>query len=364
MALSDLIRPRTREQVVQRMLYTLGADPALGANFAPTNYVPGDPLRTLLELAGEGITDVERLAAALAEAAYLQTALGEWLSLLAESHYAVTRQPSVFASGMLRLVAAPGNALSVPAGLIVGTASGLKYTTTSSTLVPAGSYADVPIRAEQPGAVYNVPVGTITMLHTPLPGLAVTNVGGWLLEAGADEEADESLRRRARLRWSELGGGATRDAYEYWAFTAHPSVDRVRILDEHPRGQGTVDVVIWGTGGLGAEVVAAVNDYIQPRRPVTADVQVYSATERAYSINLELYAPFGGRAAIEAEVIANLAALQRETPIGGTLYRAQIIEAAMLPAGVMDAQTNAQDMRLAAVEAIALTPRISWRDTP
>ncbi|GGI87297.1 baseplate J/gp47 family protein [Deinococcus wulumuqiensis] len=364
MALSDLIRPRSREQVVQRMLYTLGADPALGANFAPTNYVPGDPLRTLLELAGEGISDVDRLVAALAEAGYLDSAVGEWLSLLTESHYATTRQTSTFAQGLVRLVASPGSAVAAPAGLIVGTANGLKFSTLEAAVVPAGSYADVPVRAEQPGAAYNVPATTIRILHTPLPGLAVTNVGGWLLEAGADEEGDEALRRRARLRWSELGGGATRDAYEYWAFTAHPSVDRVRVLDEHPRGQGTVDVVLWGTGGLGDAAVTAVDAYVQARRPLTSDVQVYSAAERAVPVAVELYAPFGDRASIEAQVLSGLSALQRELPIGGTLYRAQVIEVAMLPPGVLDARTTFADVRPGAVEALTLVPRVSWRDTP
>lgn len=364
MALDNLLRTRTREQVVLRMLQKLGADPTLAENFAVTNYVPGDPLRTLLELAGEGISDVERVVAVMAEAGYLETAKGEWLSLLTESDYAVTRQPATFASGMIRLVASTAGPVNAPAGLIVGTVSGLKYATTETATIPAGSYVDVPIRAEQPGALYNVPVGAISLLHTPLPGLAVTNVTNWLLEAGAAEESDASLRLRARLRWSELGGGATRDSYEYWARTAHPAVDRVRILDEHPRGQGTVDVVIWGTGGLGANVVAAVDAYIQDRRPLTADVQVYAATERIVRVPIELYAPFGDRPTIEAQVLANLTTLQQDAGIGAKLYASQVIEAAGLPAGVLDAKTTLYDVTLGDVEALTLAPEITWRSTP
>lgn len=363
MALDSLIRPRTREQVVRRMLIVLGADPALN-NFAPTNYAPGDPLRTLLELAGEGVADVERTVAALASAGYLETAAGDWLSLLTESHYAVTRQPATFATGMLRLVASSAGAITAPPGLIVGTASGLKYMTTEGATIPAGTYADVPIRAEMPGVAYNVPVGTITVLHTPLPGLGIANLAGWLLEAGAEEESDVALRRRARLRWSELGGGATRAAYEYWAYSASPAVDRVRVLDEHPRGQGTVDVVLWGGGGLGSKVVEVVDAYIQERRPLTADVQVYAATERVVPVSLELYAPFGDRASIEAQVLSNLAALQQAADIGAKLYASQIVEAASQPAGVLDVKTPMVDVVLGAVEALTLKPEITWRRTP
>ncbi|MFC5846745.1 baseplate J/gp47 family protein [Deinococcus petrolearius] len=366
MALSDLIRPRSREQVVQRMLTVLSAgqgsvDPA---NFAPTNYVPGDPLRTLLELAGEGISDVERTQAALAAAGYLSTAEGAWLPELTLSQYGLARQASVFARGTGRFVATEAQAVTMPAGMIVGTASGLKFFTLVPAAIPAGTYADVPIRAEQPGAAYNVPINAITVLHTPLPGLSVTNVAGWLDEAGADEETDAALRRRASLRWSELGGGATADAYEYWAVSASASVDRVLVLDEHPRGQGTVDVVLWGTGGLGAAVVATVDAYIQDRRPLTADVQVYSASERVVPVTVTLYAPGGDRTTIAAQVLANLAALQQATGIGAVLYRAQLVEAAMLPAGMLDAQVSVGDIALGPVEALTLDITLAWRNTP
>lgn len=362
MALSDLMRTRNREQVVLRMLYKLGADPTLGPNFAPTNYVPGDPLRTLLELAGEGIADVERLAAVLAEAGYLQTASGSWLSLLTESDYGIGRQASTFARGTVRLVAAPGAAINVPSGLIVGTASGLKYFTTEGGTVPAGGILDVPVVAEQPGSVYNVAVGGVSRLHTPLPGLAVTNLAGWLTAAGAEEESDAALRRRASLRWAERGGGATRDAYEYAALSAHPAVDRVAVLDEHPRGQGTVDVVVWGSGGIGLEVVAAVDAAVQQRRPLTADVLVYAANERVVPVGLEIYAPFGDRLTIEAEVHRNLDALQRGLGIGERLYASQIVEAAHSPAGVLDVRTGAVDVVPGAVDAITLNPSITFRE--
>ena len=68
MALDDLLRTRSREQVVKRMLILLsaGMDTVDPDSFAPTNYAVGDPLRTLLELAGEGISDVERVIADIA----------------------------------------------------------------------------------------------------------------------------------------------------------------------------------------------------------------------------------------------------------------------------------------------------------
>lgn len=366
MALDDLFRTRTRPQVVHRMLQVLaaGRGDVNPLNFAPTNYVPGDPLRTLLELSGEGIADVERTVEQLGRGGYLQTASGAWLDALAESHYGLSRQPSAFTIGLVRFTASAGGAVAVPAGMIVGTLAGLRYTTNEAVNLEAGQSADVLATAEHPGAAYNVPNGTVTVLHTPLPGLSVTNPTGWLVTNGADVESDDALRSRAALRWAELGGGATKYAYQFWALSATSSVDRVKVLDQHPRGQGTVDVVIWGTGGIGSAVVADVRAYIEERRPVTADVQVYAATELAVPVNLQVYAPFSDQLPVQAAIEANLTALQLSLGIGEILYRSAVIEAAMLPAGVLDVTTDLEDVHPGATQALTLTPTITWRDTP
>lgn len=366
MALADLLRPRTRPQVVNRMLQVLAA--ARGevnpSQFAPTSYVPGDPLRTVLEITGEGIADTERTLEGLGLGGYLQTAQGAWLDALVESHYGLTRQQSTFAAGWVQFTAPLTEGIGIPAGMIVGTVSGLRFTTRDPLVLAAGASGQVLATAESPGAEYNVPLGTITVIHTPLPGLTVTNPPGWLVTNGADTESDESLRERARLRWAELGRGGTAAAYRYWALTAGPGVDRVRVLDQHPRGQGTVDVVIWGTGGIGSQVVADTNAFIQQQRPLTANVQVYAATERVLPVTLELYAPGMDRPTIEAQVHAGLAELQRATDIGGRLYTSQLIEVAMLPAGVMDVRSSVGDVILGPTEALTLLPRLTWRETP
>lgn len=365
MALIDLIRPRSREQVVARMLDVLAAGRGLPANSFPlTNYISGDPLRTLLEIAGEGISDSERMVTGLGENGYLATASGPWLDVYTESQYGVARQPSTFARGLIRFYATPISAIQVPAGMILGTLNGLKFLSAEAVTVPPGGYADVEIRAEGPGNAYNVLSGTITIIHTPLPGLSASNLAGWLLEAGADTETDAALRARAGLRWAEQGGGATAKAYEYWALTAHPAVDRVRVLDEHPRGQGTVDVIVWGTGGLGNEVVEAVNTYIQERRPVTADVQVYSARPSNTAFTLDLYAPGMIEDGIRAQVLVNLDAYARSIEIGSHIYSAALIEAAMLPAGVLDATLNIGNIKLDQDQAAVLIPTLTFRAFP
>ena len=367
MALADLTRPRTREQVVARMLGTLSLSPA-GNTFEPTSYLPGGTLRTLLEIQGEVQADAERTVAALAAGGYLETAAGPWLDALVDSQYAVARQQSGFAQGVVRVTCLPlAGPYELAAGaVIVGTLSGLRYVSTADVSVPAGGTVLLPVQAEQAGSAYNVPVGSVSVLHTPQPGLSITNTADWLTVAGADAESDAALRLRAALRWSERGGGATADAYRGWALSASAAVDQVKVLDQHPRGQGTVDVVIWGTGGIGSQVVSDVDAYIQDRRPVTADVSVYSATPHTLTFNLELYAPGANLDQVRAQVLTNLAALQQSALIGTPLYRAEIIEAAMTPPGVLDARAPdvPETLVLGATEALLLSPTISIRLVP
>lgn len=366
--ISELIRARGRPEVVARMLTALGRPDLSGL---PVNdWHAGGVTRTLMEISGEAIADAERTVEGLGAGGYLQTAAGDWLDELVLSQYDMTRKASTFARGVVVLTcAATSGPYEIQPGLSLATDSGVQYSSVTGGTLLTGGTLSVEVRAEVAGSAANVPTGTVSRLITPLPGVTITNRSGWLTQAGADRESDEALRTRARLQWPALGGGMTRAAYEYQALSAHPAVQQVLVLDQHPRGQGTLDVILWGSGGLGDEVVAEVDAILQARRPLTADVRVYSAVPREFRLDLTLYAPAvptGERGRIEAEIQAGLAELQRQTGIGGTIYRAQVIEVAMLPAGVLDATLPATlpDLRLAPVEGAVLDPQISWRERP
>jgi len=359
-SLRDLLTPKGRDAILQELIDLLREK-----GFPITDWHPGGVGRTILEVDAAALEDLYTLVPAIAAGGYLATAQGPWLDLLVESAYGLQRHPATFARGRVALTAEPGYGPYTldPGDLWVGTADGLRYQNTTGGVLPVGGTLEVEVQAESPGSRYNVPAGTITILHTPLPGVNVTNPPGWLLEAARDEETDEELRRRARLRWASLGTGATKAAYEFWAL-AHPAVTKVRVLDDHPRGQGTVDVVIWGEGGLGDDVVSAVDAYVQERRPLTADVAVYSATPRTVDVVATVYVRAGYLSQAQAAVAEELAALQRATPIGGVLYRSALIEALFArpyAVNVVLAQPTG-DVVLGPVEALVLSPTLTWQE--
>ncbi|MCL6529710.1 MAG: baseplate J/gp47 family protein [Meiothermus ruber] len=321
-SLQQLLQPRTRDQVLSSLIAFLQSK-----GYPPTDWVEGSVQRTLIELQSAGLADLEATRVAIAKSGFLDTAEGDYLDLLALSAYDLQRKQATFARQTFRLTAAAGfGPYSIqPGQLWAGNAAGLRFNNLDGGTLPLGGTLDLEFRAESPGAAYNLPLGSGTIMFTPLPGVTIVNTA--VLEAAIDKESDAAFRERCRLRWGELGYGASRAAYESWALSSTPSITKVRVLDNNPRGQGTVDVVVWGEGGLGPGAVAAADAYIQQRKPVTANVQVYAATQVNIAITATIRLKAGFLAQVQAEVATRLAAFQQSLPIGAVVYRSALIEA-------------------------------------
>jgi uncharacterized phage protein gp47/JayE len=145
--------------------------------------------------------------------------------------------------------------IAIKAGRIVrtqpdGTGAIYRYVTLADVVLPADSDSiTVPCEAEEYGAAANAGSGQICELATPVDGIGmVSNGAGWLEREGADEETDAAMQRRYALSWEALGG-VTSAKYKSVALGVSGVAD-VQVNDQHPRGEGTVDVVIKGVAGL------------------------------------------------------------------------------------------------------------------
>ncbi|GEM81850.1 baseplate J/gp47 family protein [Meiothermus hypogaeus] len=356
--LQQLLQPRSRDQIMAALITYLQ-----GKGYAPTDWVEGSVQRTLVELQAAGIADLEALRLQIAKSGFLDLAEGDYLDLLGQSAYGLSRKQATFARQTFRLTAQAGfGPYSIqPGQLWVGNAAGLRFNNLSGGTLPLGGTLDVEFRAEQPGAAYNLTLGSANTLFTPLPGVTTTNIA--ISEAAIDTESDESYRNRCRLRWGELGYGATRAAYESWALSSTPSVTKVRVLDNHPRGQGTVDVVLWGEGGLSSGAVATANTHIQQRKPLTADVQVYAATPLSILITATIRLRAGFLSQVQAEVAQRLSAFQRALPIGAVVYRSALIEA-LFTSNVLDVALSAPatDQTLAAIQVASFNLNATFQE--
>lgn len=265
-------------------------------NSGITNWVIGGVLRTLVELCCFGIAGLYRLLVQIVPMGFVKYATGKWLDLWADS-VGIARRKAQKAEGFLLFERDEiGTVVKIPARSIVKTettASGqeLRYFTTTEVLMLADQdRVAVPIVAELEGANWNVGAGYIRVLVTHIPGIdSVTNEADWLSSEGVDEEDDGSLRKRYYLRWEELSTGSTAGAYESWAYRVD-GVEDVKVIDDHPRGDGTVDVIIRGANGRPTQALLdAVKKFIDTKRPKCSDVLVMGPVEKVIALNILLY---------------------------------------------------------------------------
>lgn len=185
------------------------------------------------------------------------------------------------------------------------------------------------MEAEATGTYYNIAPGRITISMIHLDGVDyVTNDDDWLFEEGAEEEYLEDLRDRCMSSWAEL---ATRTIEEKLrnAAKAVPGVLDARIDAQHPRGQGTVDVIVTGAAGEASpELIRKVGEAIEPLKGNYEDYLVKSSEVVRQDFELVIYlaedAATDGVDAQATKLIEDMMALTRGEM--NTLYRDSIIQ--------------------------------------
>lgn len=251
--------------------------------------------RGIIELFAWGLWQLYNFLAVIHRQAIPLQATGDWLDTHAEQ-VDENRKPATKARGNVQFLRGDGTGnIRIPAGRIVrtqpdGTGEVYRYVTDALAVLPEGAASvSVPVTAEEYGQGANAAVGQICELVTPVEGISgVTNAADWLLEEGSDAESDASLRRRYVLAWQSKAG-VTRAAYEAAALSV-PGVVDVYVADQHPRGEGTVDVVVQGAAGLPTEslledvraaldAAIVINHDLLVRAPDPVKVSVRAALE-------------------------------------------------------------------------------------
>jgi uncharacterized phage protein gp47/JayE len=286
-------------------------------------------VRGMIEVWCWGLWQLYQFLALILKQAFPDTATGLWLRLHC-------KQVNVFALDATKTTGTvyflredtAGN-MPIAAGKVIRTKpDGLgqvwRYITQEAVVIPAGAAEiAVIVEAEEYGAGSNATAGQICEIVTVIPGIdGVENREGWLIAEGSDAELDDALRERYVLAWQALSG-CTKYAYQAWARSV-TGVVAAKILDQHPRGQGTVDVVVQGTAGVPTQgLIDAVHAKIfgtgndDELYPINDDVLVKGPTPVEVTIEAELEITFGDPAAIVAEAENRARALFVSSPILG-----------------------------------------------
>ena len=314
-------------------------------------------VRGLLEIFCWGYWQIYSLLQRLLQQVSPDGATGRWLDMHAGS-VDLSRRAATKARGKVRFARAVETGqdtnITIPAGRIVrtlpdGTGRIFRYSTVATAVLPAGAdHVDVEVEAEDYGAAANASVGQICELVTPVTGVAgVGNPADWLVSEGADEETDASLQRRYALQW-QANNGCTKFAYMAWALSVS-GVASVSILDRHPRGQGTVDIVVRGADVLPTEaLLQKVREAVAPNVPINDDWLVKGPVPVAATIDGVLEYTDGDPDAITTQAENRLRALFAETSPLADVTALQI------------GQDLTLDLLTHTVMAVAGVKRVTW----
>lgn len=270
------------------------------------------------------------------------------------------RTPAVQAAGSVRFTGVDASAIA--AGTIVQRADGVQYATTADAAIAAGE-AIVPVLAVVAGQAGNASSGVALTLTSPVAGVNAAATAYTAMTQGADLEKDEPYRARILRRIRQVPMGGAKHDYEDWALEV-PGVTRVWVSPLE-NGPGSVVVRFVRDNDPAfipdAAEVAAVQAYIDERRPVTAaEVTVLAPASQAVAFSIRLVP---NTAAVQAAVLEELDAVFASTDNvpGGTILLSHLQEAVSVAAGETDHRlfAPAADIVLPA-NTMAVRGAVTW----
>lgn len=319
--LASLLVSETKAQIYTRGLAV--AD-AIGLN--TSSWVAGDPTRSLYHFLADALSRLESMVAGFVGSGFLDYAEGDWLTLLAEQFYGVTRVEATYASTTVTLTNAGGAVFVLEVGDVVlkSTSSGKTYTVTALPIgdtLAAGGTLDVEVTADEPGSDSSALATEINALVTTMLGVTCSNATA---AVGLDEEEDEPLRDRCRAKLGTLSPNGPSDAYNYVVkasdLTGVTDITRARTVGDSATGDVTVYIAAADGAAALASVTAAQTAVEAWAAPICVTPTVVNATEVTIPVTYQvwLYTSVGEETAtIQAAIATALEEMFAARPIGG-----------------------------------------------
>jgi uncharacterized phage protein gp47/JayE len=265
---------------------------------------------------------------------HVTTATGVWLRRHG-TEWGIFYKDATYATGELTVSVAPNT--TVPSGSLFQTAARYQVRTTQAGASVAGGTIDIPAAALLTGPAGNLAAGTVLDTVNPIVGVTGARVTAPGFAGGNPEEGQETYRRRILDRIQQPPQGGAEYDYYNW-MRAYPGCTRAWV---NPKEQGIGTVVCRfamddsypdDDGMPPPAEVARMTQYLDARRPVTAEVFVYAPV--AFPINVTVRDLFPDtpavRQAVQDEIIDMLL---REGAPGASVYRSWFWEAVSIAAG-------------------------------
>lgn len=265
-------------------------------NFVVTNFSKGGVFYTILRIAVHGLIQLKELGVRMVNSAFMAHCPDDLVEIRA-ADYGKARKEGTKAEGTVVITRDPcDTAFLIKKGHMFKSNADsygnyLRYYVLEDTALPAmEAKSSVYVQAENIGTAYNVPAGSIRQSLTHITGCTeINNEEDWLAVEGTDEETIESLRKRCLNSRAE-NAVQTIDRKIKSVVDSVPGVFISNIDSQHPRGQGTVDIIVVGTqGSVGEQTLNEVREAIKPLISSYGDYLVKSASTQAVDFQVELY---------------------------------------------------------------------------
>ncbi|MGY6214996.1 baseplate J/gp47 family protein [Methylolobus aquaticus] len=289
------------------------------------NRLPGTPLYVLTRALAAGLHQLYGYLDWIADQTNVLYCADEALDMYG-TIWGITRKQATLASGTATIPGANGSVIPEGAELRT-TDTGMIYMTTDPVTVVAG-VATLALEASEFGEGGNLAAGVTLALVTPVAGIngraTIVDMSG-----GSDIEGDTAYRARILARIHQAPHGGAAQDYVTWAMEL-PGVTRAWCYPNE-NGPGTVVVRFMMDDGRANGIPEAgdVTDlaaYLEPRRPVCADVSVYAPVAAPVNVTVSALTPDNPE--VRASSTAELREMiRREGSPGGTLYQSWFWEA-------------------------------------
>jgi hypothetical protein len=255
----------------------------------------GGVARSILRVVANTFATFATLIALFASGAYLDTATGDWLTLLARNVYGVERIQGQFATGSVLASNAGGSIYTFAAGdfIVLNAVSGAAYINTGAfTLNPGDLNIAVPVIATVLGTGSNANPGDVTGLGVALTGVTVTNPDSIV---GQNEQSDADLRSLCLAKLGALSMAGPRGAYAYAiasALNAGSPVNVNRHSISPSSSTGVVTIYVASPAGVASSGdVAAIQANVEAvARPDSVTANVSSVAITPYTATLDVWA--------------------------------------------------------------------------
>lgn len=287
-AIAALVAKQTAAEIL-----AVGLEVATAIGLPVTTWRTGDPTRSLYKYLARVLESLEDQNASFIGSAFLSSAAGEWLKVVAKDTYGVDAIEATYATPTVTITNTGNRQYSLDPGDVVARASttGKTYHSTEAGAWVNGTTLSIAFVADEAGSGSSCGLNDVNELVTTFLGLEIT---GSTPSIAADDQDDESLRQVCEDTRGALSAAGPADGYNAVVKdperTGNNEITRAESFGD--ADDFTVDVFVAGASGpVSAAALNAAQDAVEQW---ATPLCVRPTVENATALPTALVATFSG----------------------------------------------------------------------